>query len=305
MSLPQKRAIIAQRWALIAQKSHFLNDSVARAIYYLLHSPVGGAERKSRMKSIRVHGKPVGGNQKPLICTPLVGRTCDEIFDELATILPKQPHLIEWRVDFFEGVGNTAMVIDIASRIKALAGEIPIIFSCRSMNEGGEGTALDDEDIVKLYVAACASRCVDVIDYELSNAPENVARLREASRNSDVAMIMSYHNFRRTPRAAILVAKCLEAERLGADIATVAVMPKKAEDVLTLLAAIAQASRECAMPLTGTAMGGLGTLSRIYGWAYGSALTFAVGKSSSAPGQLSIEDLRAGLALAHGGAGRA
>ena len=43
-------------------------------------------------------------------------------------------------------------------------------------------------------------------------------------------------------------------------------------------------------------MGGIGSLSRIMGWVYGSAATFAVGKSSSAPGQVAIEELRAVLA---------
>jgi 3-dehydroquinate dehydratase-1 len=250
------------------------------------------------MREIRVHGKAVGGGEKPLICTPLVGRTGAEILDELATILPKRPHVLEWRVDYFEGVGNTALVIDIASLIKQQAGEIPIIFTCRSMNEGGEGITLDDEDILKLYVAACASRCIDLIHYELSSAPEKIAHLREASRNNDVALILSYHNFKRTPRKDELVAKFAEAERLGADVMTIGVMANEAEDVLTVLAATQQASRKCKLPVVGTAMGPVGSLSRVFGWLYGSALTFAVGKGASAPGQLSIEDLRASLALA-------
>jgi 3-dehydroquinate dehydratase-1 len=36
------------------------------------------------------------------------------------------------------------------------------------------------------------------------------------------------------------------------------------------------------------------------GWVYGSAATFAVGKSSSAPGQIAIDELRSALAVAHG-----
>ena len=43
-------------------------------------------------------------------------------------------------------------------------------------------------------------------------------------------------------------------------------------------------------------MGAYGSLSRMVGFVYGSALTWAVGKSSSAPGQVPIEDLRAVLA---------
>ena len=36
-----------------------------------------------------------------------------------------------------------------------------------------------------------------------------------------------------------------------------------------------------------------GALSRVVGWMYGSAATFAVGKSASAPGQITVEQLRA------------
>ena len=43
-------------------------------------------------------------------------------------------------------------------------------------------------------------------------------------------------------------------------------------------------------------MGAYGSLSRMMGWVYGSTVTFAVGKSSSAPGQVPIEELRAVLA---------
>lgn len=248
------------------------------------------------MKSIHLHGKPVADGSQTLICTPLVGKTTDDVLAELAIILPKQPDLIEWRVDFFADIGNVAAVIDVASRIRKAAGAIPIIFTCRSMSEGGERVALGDTDIVKLYVAACASGCVDIIDYELSNPAEYIARLRNASRDNAVAMIMSYHNFQSTPDAALLTAKFTDAERLGADIAKVAVMPRNPEDVLTLLGVTWRASQVGGIPLISLAMGGIGSVSRMVGEVYGSAVTFAVGKSSSAPGQIPIEELRGVLA---------
>jgi 3-dehydroquinate dehydratase-1 len=73
-------------------------------------------------------------------------------------------------------------------------------------------------------------------------------------------------------------------------------MPTDPQDVLTLLSATYQASQTLNVPLISMAMGGLGSISRIMGWLYGSAATFAVGKSSSAPGQIAVEDLRAMLA---------
>jgi 3-dehydroquinate dehydratase-1 len=50
-------------------------------------------------------------------------------------------------------------------------------------------------------------------------------------------------------------------------------------------------------------MAGLGALTRVCGGTFGSALTFAVGGAPSAPGQLPIEDVRAGLALLRRAAG--
>ena len=44
-------------------------------------------------------------------------------------------------------------------------------------------------------------------------------------------------------------------------------------------------------------MGPYGSLTRLFGWTFGSALTFAVGASSSAPGQVPIEDLNTVLAI--------
>jgi 3-dehydroquinate dehydratase-1 len=248
------------------------------------------------MKPIRLHGQPIGGQNQPLICTPLVGRTPAAVLDELTVVLPKKPDVIEWRVDFFEDIGKAGTVIEVAGRIKQAAGAIPIIFTCRSMNEGGERITLDSAGVVKLHVAVCAARCVDIIDYELSNPAHELAQLRQASRANGVAMIMSYHNFQSTPDAAVLAAKFMEAERLGADIAKVAVMPRSPEDVLTLLGAVWRASEAGSIPLIGMSMGGFGSVSRIVGGVFGSALTFAVGKSSSAPGQIAIEDLRIALA---------
>jgi 3-dehydroquinate dehydratase-1 len=94
----------------------------------------------------------------------------------------------------------------------------------------------------------------------------------------------------------VLDGKFIEAAHLGADIAKVAVMPKDPQDVLVLLAATLKASQTLGVPLISMSMGGLGSLSRIMGWVYGSAATFAVGKGSSAPGQIAIEELRAMLA---------
>ena len=123
--------------------------------------------------------------------------------------------------------------------------------------------------------------------------PEHVRSVRESARGHGTRVILSYHNFGYTPGQDFLVQRFLEAERLGADVAKVAVMPRDRADVLTLLAATAQAEAKARIPLISMSMGPLGAVTRMIGGVFGSSLSFAVGEGSSAPGQMPIADLRA------------
>jgi 3-dehydroquinate dehydratase-1 len=251
----------------------------------------------NQTKAIQIHGKPLGGGVLPIIITPMVGRTAPAILDEVAAIVPKQPDLLEWRIDFFAGIGDPKVVVDTAQAIRRAAGGIPVLLTRRNVTEGGEPIAIAEAAVVEMYIAACQAHCVEMIDYELSNAPAELERLREVSAANGISMVMSYHNFQLTPDAATMDGKFSAAHRLGADVAKVAVMPKTVQDVLALLAATDRARQTIDIPLITMAMGGIGSLSRIAGWMYGSAATFAVGKSSSAPGQIAIEELRSTLAI--------
>jgi 3-dehydroquinate dehydratase-1 len=250
-------------------------------------------------KPILLHGRPVGTGAFPLVCVPLVGRSRDAVLAEVDAVLPKKPDVLEWRADFFEALGDTRHVIETARAIRDRVGPIPVMFTRRSSIEGGEKIALQEPQVVQLYADVCASGLVDLIDYETANATEDFRRLRAASREHGVALIGSYHNFQETPDGAALAARFALAQRLEADIAKVAVMPKGPRDVLTLLAATHDASQSLSIPLISMSMGPYGSLSRMIGFVYGAALTWAVGKSSSAPGQVPIEDLRAVLATVH------
>ncbi len=46
------------------------------------------------------------------------------------------------------------------------------MFTRRSSMEGGEKIALAEPQVVQLYAEVCASRLVDLIDYETANAAE-------------------------------------------------------------------------------------------------------------------------------------
>jgi len=243
-------------------------------------------------KVIDIRGRRLGGGT-PLICSPLVGRTQERVLAEAAVVVAKKPDVIEWRVDYFGAIGDTAAVLETGRALRAAVGDIPVIFTRRSTREGGEAIALDDEGVVRLYDAVGGSRLVDFLDFEMGNDPEHLRRVAAAARQHGTRVILSYHNFGYTPGLDFLVQRFLEAERLGGDVAKVAVMPRDRGDVLTLLAATAQAEAKARIPLISMAMGPLGAVTRMIGGEFGSSLSFAIGEGSSAPGQMPIADLNA------------
>jgi 3-dehydroquinate dehydratase-1 len=251
----------------------------------------GTDQMTHRGKTIDTRGRKFGGDT-PLICAPLVGRTRERLLVEAKVVAAKKPDVIEWRVDYFEGVGDTTAVLGAGKALRDRVGDSPVIFTCRSVKEGGEPIAMDDEGVVRLYDAVGASGLVDFLDFEMGNAAEHVRRVLAAARAHATRVILSYHNFDHTPARDFLVGRFLEAERLGADVAKVAVMPRDRADVLTLLAATAEADAKAHIPLVSMSMGPLGAVTRMIGGAFGSTLSFAVGEGSSASGQLPIEDLR-------------
>jgi 3-dehydroquinate dehydratase I len=237
--------------------------------------------------------RAVGADKEPLACTPLVGRDEDAVRRELDAVLAKEPDLIEWRVDFFGAIGETSRVVALGREIRARAGKIPIIFTRRSTREGGTPIAMDEDQVFALYDAVARSGCIDLLDVELSSEPRHWQFALDLARATGVRMIGSYHNFKSTPPKAELVAKFAAMQAGGADVAKVAVMPQHPRDVLTLLDATLEARETLEVPLISMSMGGYGALSRLFGWVYGSTVSFAVGDKPSAPGQVPIADLHA------------
>ena len=248
-------------------------------------------------KPILVHGKPLGGGRFPAICAPLVGRTREQFLAETALVVAKQPDLLEWRIDFFQDIDQLDVVLSTAAQLRHAAGGIPILLTRRSIKEGGEPIPLSEEDVVALLEAVCASHSVDLVDFEMNNDPEHIAQVRAAAHAQGVGLVLSFHNFQSTPTQAELCQRFAQAQALGADVAKIALMPQRLEDVLSVMGATLESSQKLTIPLISMSMGGYGALTRLFGSTFGSALSFAVGAQSSAPGQVPIEDLKTVLGI--------
>ena len=248
-------------------------------------------------RPIVLNDKTLAAEREPLVCAPLVGATEDAIARELAAILPKRPDLLEWRVDFFSGIADIDRVLVSGRMLRQQADAIPIILTRRSIREGGNPIPLDEDQVFKLYAAVCEAGCVDLFDYELSVGQRHFRQAVALARETGCRLIASYHNFQETPDAAALVAQFAAMEQAGADVAKIAVMPKELRDVLTLLDATLTARATVTLPIISVSMGAYGALSRLFGWMFGSSVSFAVGEKSSAPGQIPIEQLNCAVAI--------
>lgn len=234
----------------------------------------------------------------PLICAPLVGADRQALLAETAAAGAARADIIEWRVDFFQGIGNLGAVMDTGRALRRALPGMPLLFTRRSEREGGQRVPFTERQAAELCVEACAAGFPDLVDFEMSSAPTDMQAVREASRRHGVGLVCSYHDFQRTAPLPELLAQFRRAQQLGGDVGKVSVMAKSRDDALTLLAATSQASRSLEIALIGVSMGPQGAISRMLGFAFGSALTFGVATSGSAPGQMPIGELRAAIEIA-------
>ena len=216
------------------------------------------------MNTVKVRNIEIGSGV-PKICVPIVGVTKDEIIAEAKTFDSIPVDVVEWRVDWFEGVFEFDKVEDVLKDLREALGETPILFTFRTSKEGGE-KAIEAEPYKELNIAAAKTGYVDLVDVEAFTGDEIVK--------------------------AIVAA--------GADIPKIAVMPTCRRDVLTLLCATEEMYTEHAdRPIITMSMAGTGLISRLCGEVFGSALTFGAAKKASAPGQAAVNDLNNMLQFLH------
>lgn len=232
------------------------------------------------------------GQGLPKIVVPVVGQTESQLLDEIAILKNIDFDVLEWRADHFHAIDNIDEVINIAQKMTQTFPKIPILFTFRSATEGGV-KAITKEAYIRLNKALIASRSIDLIDVELFTGDTLVQDIIDTAHANQVAVIVSNHDFEKTPPKEIIINRLCKMQQLGADIAKIAVMPQSTTDVLTLLAATADMTNNYAhLPIVTMSMSALGTISRIAGSTFGSAMTFGSVQHASAPGQLPVTVLR-------------
>ena len=226
-----------------------------------------------------------------LICIPIISSDKQTIIEDFKDAADLNPDLVEWRVDFFENIGDVEKIKDILNQIKELTQNIPVLFTCRHQSEGGR-CSLDPEIRYNMFREVLETGAVDLLDIEMLNGEGYINSIRKLLHQYGKKLILSYHNFQTTPDEQFIINKLFEGQSLGADIVKVALMPNTPDDVMTLLSATGKAWKNIDIPMITMAMGDLGRISRVWGNAFGSEITFASMKKASAPGQIEFGDLK-------------
>ena len=231
------------------------------------------------------------GEGKPKICVPIVGITKEDILNQARDLENVEVDIVEWRVDWFEWGLQLEKVKDVLVDLRKELKELPLLFTFRTSKEGGE-KSIESKEYVNLNKSVASTGLVDLLDVEAFTGDSYVKEIIKSAHESNVKVIVSNHDFEKTPSKGDIISRLIKMQDLGADIPKIAVMPKCKLDVLELLEATVIMSEQYATrPIITMSMSGQGTISRLCGEVFGSCLTFGVVSKSSAPGQINVEEL--------------
>lgn len=239
------------------------------------------------------------GNGIPKICVPIVGNTAEELVQECRYLQDKIYDVVELRIDHLTAVTSLKAV---GEALDAVRKELPngaILFTFRTKAEGGE-TEVPESYYFDLLAYAINSGKIDAVDVEYYRSQDGIKKILSLAKEKGITVIMSNHDFDKTPAFDEITSRLIGMKKLGADVAKIACMPQTPKDVLTLLGATeAVKSQYPDEPLITMSMGKLGAISRISGEIFGSSLTFGSAKKASAPGQLEVSTLQKILQALH------
>lgn len=189
--------------------------------------------------------------------------------------------ILELRIDLLE-VDACQILQDIKKT------GLPVIITNRMKQEGGNWGGSEDDRIRTLNSLLPMA---DAVDIELCAKDRDIVVKKAGDIGKTV--IISTHDFQRTPVNDVMKGIISDSFAKGADIAKLAVMPNSLEDVLRLFDVTLHAKGAvCTI-----AMGETGRHSRVITPVYGSVMTYGYVEKPTAPGQLRVDELKQLLKL--------
>ncbi len=126
------------------------------------------------------------------------------------------------------------------------------------------------------------------VDLETESPESFLSELKQTAENHKARVIISYHNFERTPGREDLESVMIGCYERGGDIAKIATRVNGSDDILNLIGLYGLPGQKVIL-----GMGPLGRILRIVGPYLGAVFTFASLEEGeeTAPGQLSIKQM--------------
>ena len=194
--------------------------------------------------------------------------------------------ILEIRVDQFK-ILDPEYVAVVIKGIKKTGS--PLILTIRSKNEGGQKNV---PDRLKIEIFKRTISLVDAIDIELKSPimPEVV---KMAKKNKKL-IIVSWNNFKLTPKDKILRGILSDAKKKGAQLVKIAARANSIKDVKRLMEFTADNKAKNMITIS---LGPLGSISRFLFPMAGSLITYAYVNKPSGPGQMPLKELRRRLRI--------
>lgn len=263
-----------------------LSSAVLAAMPTAFAFEVTPATQHYMVKNLNIGDLPV----KTIV--PITAKTAEQAIVQ-AQVIASNPNadVAEFRIDLLEFSADTKNVIALGQQLNEILKEKPLIATIRTHNEGGKMT-VTDQDYEKIYREYLKKPFMQLLDIEMFRDAGSVAKLTKLAHDKKVLVIMSNHDFAKTPDQQDIENRLLKQDQMGADILKIAVMPTSTQDVFTLMNATLAVSQKSQKPLLTMSMGQLGTISRVATANMGGSLSFGMIGEASAPGQIDVTQLK-------------
>ncbi|MDX8162023.1 type I 3-dehydroquinate dehydratase [Acinetobacter pittii] len=256
----------------------------------LLALPFFTAQVNAEPVALAPQTQPVATAVKTIV--PITAKTKEQALAQAQIIAnTADADLAEFRIDLLSFASDTKQVIVLGHELKKILGNKPMIATIRTKNEGGQ-LEISDVDYGKTYQAYLKNPFMDWLDVEMFRDQKVVSEIVQKAHQKKVLIVMSNHDFQKTPSQDEIEKRLLKQDQMGADILKIAVMPKSKQDVFTLMNATLKVSQQTTKPLLTMSMGQLGTISRIATANMGGSYSFGMIGQASAPGQIDVTKLK-------------